>query len=212
MGISTVLIKLPFYSLFSLLCAVDKVLPWRQRGDFDANLLVAHWVTNGPKSPKKQCNHLMVVELFIVNSEIRATAVALNCTGRFLAWLWIFTTSAKWSDLQDLDSPSPNFCIMAGTRHNGHVQHRGSDENCLRAALLEWTTEERICSVCTSVAGTQTPTRVQCTKILTLIYTHAQSLVHTQLNRWSDRSGLLCMNAPQISLCCISQPTVFLLN
>lgn len=52
-----------------------------------------------------------------------------------------YMTSAKWGDLQDFNSPRQKkkklkISIMAGMANNRYLQqHRGSDENCLQAAL-----------------------------------------------------------------------------
>lgn len=81
-----------------------------------------------------------------------------------------------------------------------------ADENCLQAALQERITEEASIS-CVNEWQVHTQPPVHAAQ-------HAKHGVvnmhkHSELNRWSNRSALLCANAPEISARCISQPSVF---
>lgn len=83
--------------------------------------------------------------------------------------------------------------------------HRVGDENWPQAVLWEWIAEDASISYVNEwQVRKQTPIDPQYTECSHWVVNMHK---HSELNRWPDRSGLLCMNAPQISLCCISQST-----
>lgn len=175
------------------------------------------------KFPQKQCNHLIAVGLL---TKKNPTLWKLSHSGgaelhRLIMGLTLnYMTLTKWSDSWDstLQPPHPpkkgkkkKKRFMIGMVNKRCVElHRVGDENWPQAALWEWIAEDAsIFYVNEWQVRTQTPIDPQHTECSHWVVNMHK---HSELNRWPDRSGLLCMNAPQISLCCISQPTVLWLN
>lgn len=104
----------------------------------------------------------------------------------------------------DFNTAQKKICLIIQTGNKRCMQQQNGDENCLQAALQEGITEEASVS-----CGNEWQVRAQ-PPVHAQIAKHRVVNMHkcSELDRWSDRSALLCANAPEISAHCISQTSV----